>query len=308
LHAGTRDGVFDVITTCSLPEAPASPAIAPSNNPSGPVTATDFLTVRWSAGGAGTIPTSYEYRINGDPYTSVPGTSATVNPRGKGDPITLFVRARACNPDLPGAEASSQVYSLAPPTANFSFSAGQANQPINFTDTSSPQATSWLWIFDDGSTATAQSPTHTFAQAGTHSVALIATNGSGSSQKIQTVPVGGASVVIGTDSLSRFEIFEPDRHRLSDVVISGQGRSWLQITSSDSEETIVYLRFLDAEGRAVLERRLSIPAGQDAVNDVGAYGLEGTFTLELVSGQRFNATLTDARPCRNRKEDCDEQP
>ena len=52
----------------------------------------------------------------------------------------------------------------------FSEVAGEpaVNQAINFTDTSSPQATSWLWIFDDGGTATVQSPSHTFTAAVSH--------------------------------------------------------------------------------------------------------------------------------------------
>jgi PKD repeat protein len=293
----------------TAPDAPSSPVVQPAGNPNGPVTGTDFLTVTWSppASASGVPVADYQYRINGDPYTAVSGTSATASPRGTNDPITLTVRGR-CDTLAVGSEASSPVYSPAPPGANFTFSSGAANQPIEFTDTSSPQATSWLWLFDDGGNSTTQSPSHTFAQGGTHNVALIATNGSGSTLKIQAVQVGGASVTIGADSLSRFEVFEPDRRRLSDVVISGPGRSWLQITSSDSKETIVYLRFLDAEGRAVLERRLSVAAGEQAVNDLGAYGLEGTFTLELVSGQRFNASLADSAPCRNPKEDCDEQP
>jgi hypothetical protein len=83
---------------------------------------------------------------------------------------------------------------------------------------------------------------------------------------------------------------------------------WLRITSNTAEETIVYLRFLDQAGHVLLERRLSVPAGQEAVNDIGAYGLEGRYTLELVSSRTLAATLTQPRPCRDSKENCDEQP
>jgi hypothetical protein len=270
------------------------------------VTGTDFLSLSWSTP-SGPAPSGYEYRINGDPFTAVSGTSVTVPPRGANVPITLTVRA-LCNPDVAGQETQSSVYSPAPPTANFTFSSGAVNQPIRFTDTSSPQATSWLWLFDDNTTATAQSPSHSFTQGGTHNVALIASNGSGSTLKVLPVPVTGTASRASTSARIRFESSEPDRRRLSDIAISGPRQAWLTITSRDSQETIVYLRFLDQAGRLLLERRLSIPAGQDAVNDVGAYGLEGSFMLELVSGQRFNASLADSAPGRNQKEDCDEQP
>jgi len=90
--------------------------------------------------------------------------------------------------------------------------------------------------------------------------------------------------------------------------VSGRGRMWLRITSSAAEETIVYLRFLDQAGHVYLERRLSVPAGQKAVNDIGAFGLEGRYMLELVSPTILTATLAQPRPCRDIKENCDERP
>jgi hypothetical protein len=41
----------------------------------------------------------------------------------------------------------------------------------------------------------------------------------------------------------------------------------------------------------VLERRLSVAGGESAVNDVAAYGLDGLYTLELVSSHRIEAVL-----------------
>jgi len=214
----------------------------------------------------------------------------------------LFVRAH-CNPDVAGEEAQSAVYTNASPSSNFSFSSpAQANRPVNFTDTSSPQATSWLWLYDDGGTNTTQSPSHTFAQAGTHSVALIATNGSGSSVKVQSVPVGAATSGAQPARVLRgFEAVEADRWRLADVRLDGPGASRLAIRACEPGETIVYLRFLDASGDLVLERRLSVAAGQEAINDIGAYGFEGTYALELVSSHGFAATLSVADEIRDER-------
>nr|MDQ5873350.1 PKD domain-containing protein [Acidobacteriota bacterium] len=254
---------------------------------------TDYLVVSWQAPATGPPPSSYEFRINGGSYTSVAGTSAVVDPRGNNDPITLHVRAR-CNESVTGPEVASVTYSLAPPVADFTFSAApRVGSPVTFTDTSSPQATSWLWIFDDGGTSTLQSPTHTFSTAGTHRVALIATNGSGSSQRIRDVPVSAAAAGGGavTSSTSTFETSDGQRWRLSHVPVSGTGSVWLQIASEPGEETIVYLRFLDSDDRQILERRLAIGDGETAVNDVAAYGLDGVYTLELVSSRPIEATL-----------------
>jgi PKD repeat protein len=283
------------LTFCSPPDAPQNATIAPLGNPTGPLTATDFLLVRWQAPASGPTPAGYQYRINGDPYTTVVGaTSAIAPPRGSNDPITLSVRA-ICNPDVAGPEISSQTYSLAPPVADFTFSAARINSPVTFTDTSAPQATSWLWIFDDGGTSTLQSPTHTFTTAGTHRVALIASNGSGSSLRIKDVGVSASSSGGGavTSSIRFFEPSHGSRWRLPEVSISGDSPIWLELTSEASEETVAYLRFLDPDGQLVMERRLSVAPGQTAINDVTAYGLEGTYTIEIVADRRVTPVLAE---------------
>jgi PKD repeat protein len=283
------------LTFCDPPGAPVNPTVEAFGNPTGPVTATDFLLVRWQAPAAGPAPSSYEFRINGDPYTMVVGgTSAVAPPRGANDPITLHVRAH-CNADVAGPETASPTYSLAPPAADFTFSGARVGVPVLFTDTSSPQATSWFWIFDDGGTSTVQSPAHTFTTAGTHQVALIASNGSGSSQKIKDVPVSAASTASGatTTSLRSFETSDGRRWRLRNVKISTGRPAWLKVTSSEASEVVVYLRFVEGDGRVVLERRLSVAPGESAVNDVAAYGLEGTFTLEIVPDRAVSAVLEE---------------
>jgi len=74
-----------------------------------------------------------------------------------------------------------------PPTANFSGAPLSGGLPltVNFTDTSSG-ATSWSWNFGDSGTSTAQNPSHTYNTAGTYTVALTATNSSGSDTMTKT--------------------------------------------------------------------------------------------------------------------------
>ncbi len=48
---------------------------------------------------------------------------------------------------------------------------------INFTDNSAINPTSWLWDFGDGNTSTEQNPTHIYANTGTYTISLTASNG-----------------------------------------------------------------------------------------------------------------------------------
>jgi PKD repeat protein len=257
---------------------------------------TEFFVVSWSAPAGGTPPTRFGLRINGEPEVSVAGTSVTLLPRGtKLDPIQAFVKAFGCVPEKAGPETAGDPVALflTPPKAQFSVSSNaRANVPVVFTDTSSPQATSWLWIFDDGTTDSRQSPTHTFAIPGPHVIFLIASNAAGSSQTSQSISVGaaGTAVVLAT-SVVPIDSTDPARRRAR-VEILERETVLLRLQTQGSGEAIVFLRFLDSTGAAVLERRLSVRPGAETVHDLGAFGIGGTYTIELVSSQDFEPVLT----------------
>jgi PKD repeat protein len=72
------------------------------------------------------------------------------------------------------------------PTANFTANctSGYAPLAVQFTDSSNgngTKVTGWKWSFGDGTTSTAQNPSHTFTSAGTYTVSLIAVNAGGNS-------------------------------------------------------------------------------------------------------------------------------
>jgi len=75
-----------------------------------------------------------------------------------------------------------------PPTASFSAAptSGTAPLTVQFTDTSTGGPTAWAWDFGDGSSSTAQNPSHSYATAGTFTVALTASNAAGSDTATQT--------------------------------------------------------------------------------------------------------------------------
>ena len=286
-----------VITVCGPPAAPVSPVIRPQGNPNGPVTATDFLTLQWGAPAAGFAPTRYEWRLNGGAWTSAAGLTASAPPRGTVDPVQLFVRGWACSPERgPGPEASSPTYSLAPPAANFSVPASVvAGQAVTFTDTSSPQATSWLWFPGDGMTATTvQSPTVTFPAAGPKVVVLVAANGSGSSSKATTVNVLPASSVRAATGLAvRSMDREPDgRLSLGQVEVAAGTALLLRRLEGDGE-AVAFLRLVDADGRVVVERRLVLAEGEEARHDLSAFAT-GTFRVEVVGPEGLEAAVEES--------------
>ena len=286
------------LVVCGPPPPPTSPRVAPRGDPQGPVTATDFLALSWAPPASPFPATRYEWRINGEPWTPAAGTEASAPPRGRIDPVQLFVRAWSCQPEAgPGAEASSPVYPLGPPVADFvPPPVASVGVPATFTDASSPQATSWLWFLGDGAPAlTAQSPTVTFTSGGPKVVVLVATNGSGSSTVTKTVnvfpPLGlraaGGSVTRAFDpqadgrlALARVEVAPGTTLRLRRLEGSG--------------EAVVFLRLLDADGRVAVERRLVLAEGEEARHDLSAWGPTGPYRVELVGPEGLDASVEAA--------------
>lgn len=60
---------------------------------------------------------------------------------------------------------------------------------VQFTDTSTTDTTSWLWLFGDASTSTSQNPTHAYVLDGTYTVTLFATSAKGTSTYVGEVVI-----------------------------------------------------------------------------------------------------------------------
>ncbi|MEL7120442.1 MAG: PKD domain-containing protein [Bacteroidota bacterium] len=97
--------------------------------------------------------------------------------------LGMFVLV-ACDNDDP--EPQPQPQPSNPPQA--AFTVATENLVATFTNTST-DATSFQWDFGDGNTSTEQNPMHTYAEGGTHTVKLTATNANGSSEATQEVSV-----------------------------------------------------------------------------------------------------------------------
>jgi hypothetical protein len=98
---------------------------------------------------------------------------------------TAFTNGFLLNPSDTTCQNQQQT---PPPTASFT-ATPVSGHTMQFVDTSSGSPTSWSWDFGDGSTSTAQNPSHTYAAAGPYSVKLTATNSGGSNQTVKVVNV-----------------------------------------------------------------------------------------------------------------------
>ncbi|MGV8076726.1 MAG: PKD domain-containing protein [Methanosarcina sp.] len=74
------------------------------------------------------------------------------------------------------------------PVSKFSASptSGKVPLTVNFTDESAGSPTSWKWTFGDGNSSTERNPVHTYNKTGLYSVALTASNESGSNVLTKT--------------------------------------------------------------------------------------------------------------------------
>ena len=175
------------------------------------MTKTDYITVQTCSN-----PPHVNFA---SPNTGTIGSRVTVYGRGFGtSPLVSFNGVQA-NPVLPGSNAwmlyvkvpagattgplwvenpagckSNEVTFTvpgtppAPPVAEFTGTptTGTAPLAVNFTDQSTGSPTSWLWDFGDGTTSTAQNPSHTYAAVGSYNVSLTATNAGGSGTTTKT--------------------------------------------------------------------------------------------------------------------------
>ena len=123
----------------------------------------------WNFGDGGTSDQQHPSHTYNEPGTYT--VSLTATNAGGSDTKTKTGHITVTAPVLPPVAA----FSAAPTT-------GTAPLTVQFTDESTG-ATLWSWNFGDGRTSIAQSPSHTYNEPGTYTVALTVTNAGGSDTK-----------------------------------------------------------------------------------------------------------------------------
>ncbi|HVN73497.1 MAG TPA: PKD domain-containing protein [Methanoregula sp.] len=134
-------------------------------------------------------PTSWSWTF-GDGDTTNATVQNPVHQYANAGTYTVSLIATNAGGSNSSTRANYIVVSTPPPVAGFSGTPTTGNRPLTviFTDSSTNSPTSWSWTFGDGDStnATVQNPVHRYANAGTYTVSLTATNAGGSNTSTRT--------------------------------------------------------------------------------------------------------------------------
>jgi PKD repeat protein len=209
-----------------------APTISLSASPSS-VTAGQASILTWSSTSAGSCTASGAWS-GAEPTTGSVSTGA-INQNS--------TYSLSCTGGGGTATASTTITVTAAPqpvAASFTASptSGTAPLSVSFHDTSTGVPTSWLWSFGDGSSSTAQNPSHQYAGIGTYSISLTASNAVNTNTALMTdlvnvtatsgvvdqmVTPEGATIQIysgsagGWTAQSIYNLLKPNAYQLSKV-------------------------------------------------------------------------------------------
>jgi gliding motility-associated-like protein len=155
-----------------------------------------------------------------DESCSYSNGTATVTPGGGTSPYVYSWSSGSTNPTAPNLAAGTytvtvtdnngctktiteSVVNIPGPTADFSKPDKCVNDPVPFTNLSSPTATTHTWDFGDAANSTLTSPTHTYTTPGTYTVWLTVSDAGGCRDSIsKTVTIYALPIVAFLDTAS----------------------------------------------------------------------------------------------------------
>jgi PKD repeat protein len=262
------DTASRTITAQAVAAPQASFTMTPSSGPAP-------LTVHFTDTSSGS-PTQWAWDF-GDGTASTQQSPSHSYDKPGSYPVTLKV-TNAGGSDTVSHTVTAQV---AVPQASFTMtpSSGSAPLAVHFTDTSSGSPTQWAWDFGDGTTSTAQNPSHTYDKPGSYQVNLTVRNTAGSSTASHSLAVGDDTAPQG-----RYALSAPDAWAGWTTTVLSQ-----QALSDDGTPTDRIARLVDwGDGTAPLDW-----TSGDRLDHVyrtsGSYA--PTVTLTDLSGNRATVTL-----------------
>jgi PKD repeat protein len=216
-----------------------------------------FANILTLGAGTGTMKSDGEY--------AVPASAGAINPQwgwhfeqAQNPPRTWLATAIALNAG--GGGGTNQ-----PPTAAFTSSCSALS--CGFTSTSSdPDGTiaAYAWNFGDGTTSTAQNPSHTYGAAGSYTVTLTVTDNQGATGTVSH------SVTVSQGNQSPVAAFTSSCNNLTCSFTS---------TSSDPDGSITAYAWAFGDG-----------ATSGAQNPSHTYGAGGSYTVTLTVTDNQGAT------------------
>lgn len=159
-------------------------SVSPSNPPvadfsASPTSQVSFFPIQFSDLSTGGITSWYwefEFGPGGDDFSIEKNPSYDYSQAG-----TYTVKLTVTGPSGSDNITKTDYITISPcvpPVADFVGVPTTGNFPlvVNFTDLTTGGATSWRWIFGDGTDSDVQNPQHTYTSPGSYNVALIASN------------------------------------------------------------------------------------------------------------------------------------
>jgi PKD repeat protein len=183
LTATNAHGTDSVVKTGIITVTAGGGGTAPVANFSlTPTSGSAPLTVKFTDQSTGS-PTSYQWSFKNDGVINSTVASPTYTYASNG---TYSVKLTVTNNSGSNSIIKNGAVIVSTPTsapvAAFTATPVLGSTPLTviFTNTSTGNPTGFSWSFGDGGTSSAQNPSHTYAAAGTYSVALTVTNSVGS--------------------------------------------------------------------------------------------------------------------------------
>ena len=292
----TINGNAQVSHTVTVSTQPVALGAAFTWTPANPTTA-QFVNFADQSGGS---PASWQWSFGDGTFSSLQNPVKQYTVPGNYTVTLTVSRTGAASSSTSHAISIANGSPVIPNvTAAFGFTPGAPapGQTVSFTDQSTGSPASWQWNFGDGTTTSAQSPTHTYAAAGTYNVTLTVANAVSNSSVTHAVTVASASV--------------PYRALVSVITQANGagGTSWrteLTVFNAGNEAVTATLIFFPGAGGSVQTRPLYLAPKQSVtyanalleifglLNSAGALGIEADGDVASPDLRVSSRTFTDS--------------